>query len=78
MLLCNTTNKCCIGSSLDLRNRMKTYYSVNVRKREDRLIHRAIEKYGEDNFSRGGRAAASLTSGGLRPPTSYHLRILSF
>jgi len=51
MLLCNTTNKCCIGSSLDLRNRMKTYYSVNVRKREDRLIHRAIEKYGEDNFS---------------------------
>lgn len=51
MLLCNTTNKSYIGSSLNLRNRMLTYYSVNVRKKEDRLIHRAIEKYGEDNFS---------------------------
>lgn len=30
---------------------MKTYFNVNVRKKEDRLIHRAIEKHGEDNFS---------------------------
>ncbi|CAO3588781.1 unnamed protein product [Absidia cylindrospora] len=51
MFLCNSTNKCCIGSSLDLRRRMWSYYSPFVRKREDRLIHRAIEKYGEEDFS---------------------------
>lgn len=33
MLLCNTTNKSYIGSSLNLRNRILTYYSVNVRKK---------------------------------------------
>lgn len=51
MLLCNTTNKCCIDSSLELRNRIRTYYSVAIRKTEDRLLHKAINKYGENYFS---------------------------
>jgi len=51
MLLYDTTNKCCIGNSLELRNRIRTYHSIAIRKTEDKLIHKAINKYGENDFS---------------------------
>jgi group I intron endonuclease len=55
MLLCNTSGQYYIGSSTNLENRLKQYYSPVVRQNKDFIIYRAINKYGLDNFSPGGR-----------------------
>jgi group I intron endonuclease len=51
MLLCNTSAKYYIGSSINLENRLKQYYSPVVRQNEDFIIYRALNKYGLNNFS---------------------------
>lgn len=51
MLLCNVTSKYYIGSSINLMNRLKQYYSPTVRQNNDFIIYRAMNKYGLDNFS---------------------------
>lgn len=50
-MLCNTTNKYNIGSSINLVNRLKQYYSPSVRSNKNFIVYRAINKYGLDNFS---------------------------
>jgi hypothetical protein len=68
MLLCNTSGKYYIGSpaganrwdgspsSINLQNRLKQYCNPIVRQNYNFIIYRAINKYGLDNFSPGGRS----------------------
>lgn len=42
MFICNVTNKLYIGSSINLADRMKQYYSPRVRSKEGHCIYKYI------------------------------------
>jgi len=47
----NVNNKTFVGSGKDLKIRLACYYKLDMLKREKRPIHRALLKYGHENFT---------------------------